>query len=473
MAITVHNLGGGDDWQSFFGQALGAYLGHRLNTIQTNRAQKEMEKAGYTASAAAPTDEDVSGRIAQDLANNGMDYIGMDARDALASRKKKWDEINADIMKNQEMLASLNGQQTPQAKQLAEQLGAHIANQQALQGRYHDQAEQIRKLGEQRGWNLAGYGANDPYQANTQQQQDYKLTYADMGLNEKELRDNARKTLENEREEQFLLNFDKDAYLAKADKASQKILTPYARDEFLAKKKEEAESIAARAKEYKYQRATQQLAGAMSPRNEAAAVALMNGLVDRGDILDLLKYQPKGQVIDNGNMNVVTYGGVRPQEYYGKGASPGELIGLEKAQLDNRTRLAITDKNNQTQMRNVDVQQAGANNRAQLASRDGRMKLDYGVAGDVISELRGKANEGKLTPEEAAQYKAANYMWNNSLAVGDDNTGNSPDANSVVEFARKMRERGVSDEEILRQVSEWGETQPSIIAAVGNFLANN
>lgn len=444
MAITVHNVGG-DDWQSFFGQALGMYLGHRLNTIQANRAQKEMEKAGLSTSPAAPTDEDISGRVAQDLADNGMDYIGMDARDALASRKKKWDEINADIMKNQEMLASLNGQQTPQAKQLAEQLGAHIANQQALQGRYHDQAEQIRKLGEQRGWNLAGYGANDPYQASAQPQQDYKLTYADMGLDEKELQSNARKALENEREEQFLLNFDKDAYLARADKAAQKILTPYARDEFLAKKKEEAEAIEARADKYKYERAAQRLAVAMSPRSEAAAVALMNGLVDRGDILDLLKYQPKAQVIDNGNMNVVTYGGVRPQEYYGKGASPGELINLEKAQMDNQTKRDIATQNNQTRMRNVDAQQAGANSRAELTSRDKEAIAMYNAAIDTVTTIDGITNP---TPEDIAQRNAAMKVINKFSGV-DDALARQ---HGIIKKIDEMKNEGKSKEEIINEM---------------------
>lgn len=444
MAITVHNVGG-DDWQSFFGQALGMYLGHRLNTIQANRAQKEMEKAGLSTSPTAPTDEDISGRVAQDLADNGMDYIGMDARDALASRKKKWDEINADIMKNQEMLASLNGQQTPQAKQLAEQLGAHIANQQALQGRYHDQAEQIRKLGEQRGWNLAGYGANDPYQASAQPQQDYKLTYADMGLDEKELQSNARKALENEREEQFLLNFDKDAYLARADKAAQKILTPYARDEFLAKKKEEAEAIAARADKYKYQRAAQQLAGAMAPRNEAAAVALMNGLVDRKDILNLLTYQPKGQLIDNGNMNVVSYGGVRPEEYYGKGASPGELIGLEKAQLDNQTKRDIATQNNQTRMRNVDAQQAGANSRAELTSRDKEAIAMYNAAIDTVTTIDGITNP---TPEDIAQRNAAMKVINKFSGV-DDALARQ---HGIIKRIDEMKNEGKSKEEIINEM---------------------
>lgn len=444
MAITVHNVGG-DDWQSFFGQALGMYLGHRLNTIQANRAQKEMEKAGLTASPTAPTDEDISGRVAQDLADNGMDYIGMDARDALASRKKKWDEINADIMKNQEMLASLNGQQTPQAKQLAEQLGAHIANQQALQGRYHDQAEQIRKLGEQRGWNLAGYGANDPYQASAQPQQDYKLTYADMGLDEKELQSNARKALENEREEQFLLNFDKDAYLARADKAAQKILTPYARDEFLAKKKEEAEAIAARADKYKYQRAAQQLAGAMAPRNEAAAVALMNGLVDRKDILNLLTYQPKGQLIDNGNMNVVSYGGVRPEEYYGKGASPGELIGLEKAQLDNQTKRDIATQNNRTRMRNVDAQQAGANNRAELSSRDKEAIAMYNAAIDTVTTIDRITNP---TPADIEQRNAAMKVINKFSGV-DDALARQ---HGIIKRIDEMKNEGKSKEEIINEM---------------------
>lgn len=444
MAITVHNVGG-DDWQSFFGQALGMYLGHRLNTIQANRAQKEMEKAGLSTSPAAPTDEDISGRVAQDLADNGMDYIGMDARDALASRKKKWDEINADIMKNQEMLASLNGQQTPQAKQLAEQLGAHIANQQALQGRYHDQAEQIRKLGEQRGWNLAGYGANDPYQASAQPQQDYKLTYADMGLDEKELQSNARKALENEREEQFLLNFDKDAYLARADKAAQKILTPYARDEFLAKKKEEAEAIAARANEYRYQRAAQQLAGAMAPRNEAAAVALMNGLVDRKDILNLLTYQPKGQLIDNGNMNVVSYGGVRPEEYYGKGASPGELINLEKAQMDNQTKRDIATQNNQTRMRNVDAQQAGANSRAELTSRDKEAIAMYNAAIDTVTTIDRITNP---TPADIEQRNAAMKVINKFSGV-DDALARQ---HGIIKKIDEMKNEGKSKEEIINEM---------------------
>lgn len=444
MAITVHNVGG-DDWQSFFGQALGMYLGHRLNTIQANRAQKEMEKAGLSTSPAAPTDEDISGRVAQDLADNGMDYIGMDARDALASRKKKWDEINADIMKNQEMLASLNGQQTPQAKRLAEQLGAHIANQQALQGRYHDQAEQIRKLGEQRGWNLAGYGANDPYQASAQPQQDYKLTYADMGLDEKELQSNARKALENEREEQFLLNFDKDAYLARADKAAQKILTPYARDEFLAKKKEEAEAIAARANEYRYQRAAQQLAGAMAPRNEAAAVALMNGLVDRKDILNLLTYQPKGQLIDNGNMNVVSYGGVRPEEYYGKGASPGELINFEKAQMDNQTKRDIATQNNQTRMRNVDAQQAGANSRAELTSRDKEAIAMYNAAIDTVTTIDRITNP---TPADIEQRNAAMKVINKFSGV-DDALARQ---HGIIKKIDEMKNEGKSKEEIINEM---------------------
>ena len=61
MGIKVYRLSnGGNNWQDFFGQALGYYLGNRLNEIQENRAQKAYDAAGYGKTSADPTDDEVS-----------------------------------------------------------------------------------------------------------------------------------------------------------------------------------------------------------------------------------------------------------------------------------------------------------------------------------------------------------------------------------------------------------------------------
>ena len=368
MAITVSNVGANDDWQSFLGQALGMYLGNRLNTIQTNRAQKMFDTLGQTQQAV--TDEDVKKRVQDELAQNDMNMVGMDARAALASRKQKWADLGAQIAQSQQQLAALSGRDDPQAQKLINDLSEQIKQGQERQAMYHNQAEKIRKLGEQRGWNLAGYGANDAYQAaDNANDPQYALSYADLGIDEKALQDQARQSLENEREAQYLVNFDKGSYLAAGKKASQKILTPYAREQFLADIREQADQLEAQAQKFKEMRARQQYAPYIAPKNPALAQGVLLDLIPKDKMYDAAVSQPKATVIDNGNTNVISYGGVRNDMVYGKGVSPDKV-------MDNQTKLEITDRNNETSMRNVATQQQGAKDRK-------HMEIGYQVAKDT------------------------------------------------------------------------------------------
>ena len=437
MAITVSNVGANDDWQSFLGQALGMYLGNRLNTIQTNRAQKMFDTLGQTQQAV--TDEDIAKRVQDELAQNDMNMVGMDARAALASRKQKWADLGAQIAQSQQQLAALSGRDDPQAQKLINDLSQQIKQGQERQALYHDQAEQIRKLGEQRGWNLAGYGANDAYQAadNVNDPQ-YALSYADLGIDEKALQDQARQSLQNDREAQYLTIFDKGAYLAAAEKAAQKIVTPYARAEFLAKKQAEADQLEAKAQRYKDARAMQQVAADVYPRDPALAKGFALGLIPKDKAYDGLTFQPKGTVIDNGNTNVVTYHGIRPDMVYGKGISPDKV-------MDNQTRLVITDKNNQTRMRNVDAQQAGANSRAELTSRDKEAIAMYNAAIDTVTTIDRITNP---TPADIEQRNAAMKVINKFSGV-DDALARQ---HGIIKKIDEMKNEGKSKEEIINEM---------------------
>lgn len=459
MAITVSNVGANDDWQSFLGQALGMYLGNRLNTIQTNRAQKMFDTLGQTQQAV--TDEDVNKRVQDELAQNDMNMVGMDARAALASRKQKWADLGAQIAQSQQQLAALSGRDDPQAQNLINQLSQQIKQGQERQAMYHNQAEKIRKLGEQRGWNLAGYGANDAYQAadNVNDPQ-YALTYADLGIDEKALQDQARQSLQNDREAQYLVNYDKGAYLAAAEKAAQKIVTPYAREEFLAKKQAEADRLEAKAEQYKNTRAMQQFAPNLLRTNPAAAALAMTGKITWDQAVDLAKFQPKATVIDNGNTNVVTYGGMRPDMTYGKGASPDKVI-------DSQTRLAITDKNNETSMRNVTAQQQGAKDRK-------HMEIGYQVAKDTKRRYDIKHPDAPWTQQDDAQLKGANNEYDNYSGAGeltDEQMKQREDTKQkMVGVINDMLRQGKSKEEILSKADAYSHGDPEIRSFVYNQL---
>lgn len=460
MAITVSNVGANDDWQSFLGQALGMYLGNRLNTIQTNRAQKMFDTLGQTQQAV--TDEDVNKRVQDELAQNDMNMVGMDARAALASRKQKWADLGAQIAQSQQQLAALSGRDDPQAQKLINDLSQQIKQGQERQAMYHNQAEKIRKLGEQRGWNLAGYGANDAYQAaDNANDPQYALTYADLGIDEKALQEQAKQSLENEREAQYLLNYNKGAYLAAGKKASQKILTPYAREQFLADIREQADQLEAQAEQYKNTRAMQQFAPTLLRTNPAAAALAMTGRITWDQAVDLAKFQPKGTVIDNGNTNVITYSNMIPDRVYGKGVSPDKVI-------DNQTKLAITDSNNRTKMRNVDVQQKGAMDRT-------RAGIEREVAKDTIRR-RDIKNPDEWTQQDDAQLKGAKSLYNNYLGAGeltDEQMKQREDTKQkMVGVINDMLRKGKSKEEILSKADVYSHGDPEIRSFVYNQLAS-
>lgn len=469
MAITVSNVGTNDDWQSFLGQALGMYLGNRLNTIQTNRAQKMFDALGQTQQAV--TDEDVKKRVQDELAQNDMNMVGMDARAALASRKQKWADLGAQIAQSQQQLAALSGRDDPQAQKLINDLSQQIKQGQERQAMYHNQAEQIRKLGEQRGWNLAGYGANDAYQAaDNANDPQYALSYADLGIDEKALQEQAKQSLENEREAQQLVNYDKGAYLAAAEKAAQKIVTPYAREEFLAKKQAEADRLEARAEQYKNTRAMQQFAPTLLRTNPAAAALAMTGRITWDQAVDLAKFQPKATVIDNGNTNVVTYHGTIPDMVYGKGVSPDKVMDnqtrLEITNRNNRTKLDVTDRNNQTRMRNVDVQQKGAMDRT-------RMGLDRETGNRVITRYDAM-DPAARTEQDRAQFEGAMKDRDHAVFAGeltDEQIQQREDTKQKMAMvAGDMLRQGKSKEEILRKTDSYSGGDPEIRRFMYNFL---
>ena len=450
MGIKVYDIGnGGNDWSSFLGEALGYYLGNRLNTIQTNRADKKLKESGFSTSITDPTNEEVEQRVKDNLNNNGNYMVGMNAQDAIQNSKKKWGESEALIGKYQNQLDALN-KSDPAMKGQIDELAKQINEQRRLQEGYHQNAEMVRDIAKNKGWDLSGYGAGDAYKPTAQEQltnqiaketaPNYMLDYSDFGLDKTALQQDAKKELMNERKLNQLVNFDKAASMEAVKKAANGIISPYQRQKYIEDKEKEFNELEAQANEYKYLRAAQRLAPYLAEKDPGLAVAMANGMIGKDKIYDSAIFQPKGMTINNGNMNTVTYGGLRPAEHYSIGASPKDLLNYKGKVMDN-----------ETSRRNTDVREAGANRRANMASLDRNRSMDIDIANDIITKMEKKKSEGKeLTNDENGRLKAAYKQFNDAVQYMDEEDMRKRLTTTVI---RKLNS-GATKENILKEARE-------------------
>lgn len=450
MGIKVYDIGnGGNDWSSFLGEALGYYLGNRLNTIQTNRADKKLKESGFSTSITDPTNEEVEQRVKDNLNNNGNYMVGMNAQDAIQNSKKKWGESEALIGKYQNQLDALN-KSDPAMKGQIDELAKQINEQRRLQEGYHQNAEMVRDIAKNKGWDLSGYGASDVYKPTAQEQltnqiaketaPNYMLDYSDFGLDKTALQKDAEKELMNERKLNQLVNFDKAASMEAVKKAANGIISPYQRQKYIEDKEKEFNELEAQAKRYKYLRAAQRLAPYLAEKDPALAFATANGMIAEDKTYDSAIFQPKGMTINNGNMNTVTYGGLRPAEHYSIGASPKDLLTYKGKVMDN-----------ETSRRNTDVREAGANRRADMASLDRNRSMDIDIANDIITKMEKKKSEGKeLTNDENGRLKAAYKQFNDAVQYMDEEDMRKRLTTTVI---RKLNS-GATKENILKEARE-------------------
>lgn len=450
MGIKVYDIGnGGNDWSSFLGEALGYYLGNRLNTIQTNRADKKLKESGFSTSITDPTNEEVEQRVKDNLNNNGNYMVGMNAQDAIQNSKKKWGESEALIGKYQNQLDALN-KSDPAMKGQIDELAKQINEQRRLQEGYHQNAEMVRDIAKNKGWDLSGYGASDVYKPTAQEQltnqiaketaPNYMLDYSDFGLDKTALQQDAKKELMNERKLNQLVNFDKAASMEAARQAANGIISPYQRQKYIEDKEKEFNELEAQAKRYKYLRAAQRLAPYLAEKDPALAFATANGMIAEDKTYDSAIFQPKGMTINNGNMNTVTYGGLRPAEHYSIGASPKDLLTYKGKVMDN-----------ETSRRNTDVREAGANHRAEIASTDRNRSMDINIADDTITKMENKiANGGQLTNDENGRLKSAYKQYNDALRYVDEEDMRK----ALRTTAMRKLNSGATKEDILKAARE-------------------
>lgn len=503
MGIKVYRLSnGGNNWQDFFGQALGYYLGNRLNEIQENRAQKAYDAAGYGKTSADPTDDEVSSLMNSELAAQHMDGAGMDARDYINSRKNLWGESQAEIDKNKKALAGLDEKgddykKSDDYKAQKDEIEKAIALQQANQDIYHKQAEHVRELAKQRGWDLNGYGADDAYNSSRittapgevptpkvpqgisiQQPLDekgiinrlagqmsangtgnvsmspeaqnvvnaltnkYQLSYSDLGLDEKALRNAAINDLRRKKELELMQNFDPVKARAAARKAAGAIYSPERKQAFLDEKEREIAAMQDKINKYNETVAMQKLAPYFATVNQPLAGLLQNHLIDKADILKAMMFQPNATVVDNGNMNTVTYGGYRPNEYFAKGVSPHDNVELKKNFYDNKTKRYVADSSVQV----ADINAKSRSYAAELGLKGIRDKNSH----ETALYMRNLANEkgiDNLSDADKGLWKGATVYNANELRTG---TPGDLDA-GIMASIDDAKEKGVSPEALIEQ----------------------
>lgn len=507
MGIKVYRLSnGGNNWQDFFGQALGYYLGNRLNEIQENRAQKAYDAAGYGKTSADPTDDEVSSLMNSELAAQHMDGAGMDARDYINSRKNLWGESQAEIDKNKKALAGLDEKgddykKSDDYKAQKDEIEKAIALQQANQDIYHKQAEHVRELAKQRGWDLNGYGADDAYNSSRittapgevptpkvpqgisiQQPLDekgiinrlagqmsangtgnvsmspeaqnvvnaltnkYQLSYSDLGLDEKALRNAAINDLRRKKELELMQNFDPVKARAMARKAAGAIYSPERKQAFLDEKEREIAAMQDKINKYNETVAMQHVAPIFATSNQQLAALLQAGLIDKADILKAMMFQPKATVVDNGNMNVVTYGGFRPSEVFAKGVSPGDKVKLEM--------------NRNTNKANMYVAKVGADSRVQVASI-GADASKYGADRRLAGIKDQLSHESALSTRDFANNKGINNLSDTERGLlagahvtlaNELKTGTAGDLDfGIMESIKQAKAEGVSPDDLIEK----------------------
>lgn len=472
MGIKVYRLSnGGNNWQDFFGQALGYYLGNRLNEIQENRAQKAYDAAGYGKTSADPTDDEVSNLMNSELAAQHMDGAGMDARDYINSRKNLWGESQAEIDKNKKALAGLD-EKGDDYKAQKDEIEKAIALQQANQDIYHKQAEHVRELAKQRGWDLNGYGADDAYNSSRittapgevptpkvpqgisiQQPLDekgiinrlagqmsangtgnvsmspeaqnvvnaltnkYQLSYSDLGLDEKALRNAAINDLRRKKELELMQNFDPIKARAAARKAAGAIYSPERKQAFLDEKEREIAAMQDKINKYKETVAMQRVAPIFATVNQPLAGLLQNHLIDKKDIPKAMMFQPKATVVDNGNMNFVTYGGFRPGEMFAKGVSPHDKVNFEITRDNNKTKRYVTnvEADSKVKVANIGADASRYNADRKLAGIRDQLSHESALNYKDFADKKGIDN---LSDTERGLYAGANVTLGNEMKTG-------------------------------------------------------
>lgn len=507
MGIKVYRLSnGGNNWQDFFGQALGYYLGNRLNEIQENRAQKAYDAAGYGKTSAEPTDDEVSNLMNSELAAQHMDGAGMDARDYINSRKNLWGESQAEIDKNKKALAGLDEKgddykKSEDYKAQKDEIEKAIALQQANQDIYHKQAEHVRELAKQRGWDLSGYGADDAYNSSRittapgavptpkvpqgisiQQPLDekgiinrlagqmsangtgnvsmspeaqnvvnaltnkYQLSYSDLGLDEKALRNAAINDLRRKKELELMQNFDPVKARAMARKAAGAIYSPERKQAFLDEKEREIAAMQDKINKYNETVAMQKLAPYFATVNQPLAGLLQTGLIGKEDIVKVMMSPPKATVVDNGNMNTVTYGGYRPNEYFPKGVSPHDTVELKKNILDNKTKRynADVEANSRVQVANIGADASRYNADRRLAGTRDKLSHESALNYKDFADKKGIDN---LSDTERGLYAGANVTLGNEMK-----TGIAGDLDfGIMESIKQAKAEGVSPEDLIEK----------------------
>lgn len=504
MGIKVYRLSnGGNNWQDFFGQALGYYLGNRLNEIQENRAQKAYDAAGYGKTSADPTDDEVSSLMNSELAAQHMDGAGMDARDYINSRKNLWGESQAEIDKNKKALAGLD-EKGDDYKAQKDEIEKAIALQQANQDIYHKQAEHVRELAKQRGWDLNGYGADDAYNSSRittapgevptpkvpqgisiQQPLDekgiinrlagqmsangtgnismppeaqnvvnaltnkYQLSYSDLGVDEKALRNAAINDLRRKKELELMQNFDPIKARAAARKAAGAIYSPERKQAFLDEKEREIAAMQDKINKYKETVAMQKVAPTFATVNQPLAALLQNHLIDKAGILKAMMSPPKATVVDNGNMNVVTYGGFRPSEVFAKGVSPHDKVNFEITRDNNKTKRYNADVEANSKVAVAGINERASNRRAELGLMGIRDKNSHESA-LYMKDLAKEKGIDNLSDTDRGLYAGANVTLGNEMKTG---TAGDLDF-GIMASIDDAKAEGVSPEELIKMYKD-------------------
>ena len=510
MGIKVYRLSnGGNNWQDFFGQALGYYLGNRLNEIQENRAQKAYDAAGYGKTSADPTDDEVSSLMNSELAAQHMVGAGMDGADYINSSKKLWGVSQAEIDKNQKALAGLDEKgddykKSADYKAQKDEIEKAIALQQANQDIYHKQAEHVRELAKQRGWDLNGYGADDAYNSSRittapgevptpkvpqgisiQQPLDekgiinrlagqmsangtgnvsmspeaqnvvnaltnkYQLSYSDLGLDEKALRNAAINDLRRKKELELMQNFDPIKARAAARKAAGAIYSPERKQAFLDEKEREIAAMQDKINKYKETVAMQRVAPIFATVNQPLAGLLQNHLIPKEDIVKAMMFQPKPTVVDNGNMNVVTYGGFRPNEVFVKGVSPGDKVKFEINRNTNNANMHIADTRAKSAVQVAGINERASNRRAELGLMGIRDKNSHESA-LYMKDLAKEKGIDNLSDTDRGLYAGANVTLGNEMKTG---TAGDLDF-GIMASIDDAKAEGVSPEELIKMYKD-------------------
>ena len=274
----------------------------------------------------------------------------------------------------------------------------------------------------------------------------YQLSYSDLGLDEKALRNAAINDLRRKKELELMQNFDPVKARAMARKAAGAIYSPERKQAFLDEKEREIAAMQDKINKYNETVAMQKLAPYFATVNQPLAGLLQYNLIDKKDIPKVMMFQPKPTVVDNGNMNMVTYGGYRPNEYYPKGVSPHDKVNFE-----------ITRDNNKTKRYVTNVEADSKVKVANIGADASRYNADRKLAGirDQLSHksawrMKDFANEkgiDNLSDTDRGLYAGANVTLGNEMKTG---TAGDLDF-GIMESIKQAKAEGVSPEDLIEK----------------------